>query len=212
MSTEITPPRDSEHEELMKAVELHLKGGSSTKQLLRQPTPGHIIRATPGTRIYFPERWDSFMRFTSKISSEIKIIEESRSKEIGNKIDKLTSNLESVEQEVTSCKEAINKLCAELDERPLIKETKLFDIDEKLNVIRPIPIVIEEYKDEVIASFPEIEVYAVADNEPEAISNLKTEIRNLYYELIETPKDELGKLPLSWLRIIERLIGKLEEA
>jgi len=132
--------------------------------------------------------------------------------QIRDEISELASSVESMKQELISCKEAIDTLSEELDGKPLIKETKLFDIDEKLDVIQPIPIVIEEFRDEVIASFPELEIFAVANNEPEAICDLKAEIRDLYYDLITTPKDQLGRLPLSWLRILERLIRKLGDA
>lgn len=125
---------------------------------------------------------------------------------IRSRLDDLTSTVESMKQEVASCREAIDRLREALDDRPLIKETRLFDIDETLDVIQPIPILVEEYTDEVIASFPELEVFAVGDNEPEAISNLKTAIKDLYYDLAETPQDELGKLPLRWLRILDRLV------
>ena len=165
---------------------------------------GHGISYMPMERAYIGD--------ASVFFGQIKVSEDIPSEDIVRKIDDLASSMESIKHELTSCKEAIDRLCEELDQRPLIKETKLFDIDEKLDVIQPIPIVIEEFRDEVIASVPEVELFAVANNEPEAISNLKTEIRDLYYELIETPKDELGKLPLSWLRVLERLIRKLGDA
>jgi hypothetical protein len=207
MSQEKSHTRDSGGYELIKAIEGYLASGLSVE---RPPRPKAIVttRMIPESKIYYTERWNSFTRFRSEISSKSKGIEEAPYKEIGDKINKLASSLVSIEQEVISCKEAIGKLYEELDERPLIKETRLFDIDEKLEVIQPIPIVIEEYKNEVIAGSPELEVYGVADNEPQAISNLKTGIRDLYYDLIESPKDELGKLPLSWLRILERSIRK----
>jgi len=132
--------------------------------------------------------------------------------QIRDKISELAYSVESMKQELISCKEAIDTLSEELGGRPLIKETKLFDIDEKLDVMQPITIVIEEFRDEVIASLPELEIFAVANNEPEAICNLKVEIRDLYYDLITTPKDQLGRLPLSWLRILERMIRKLGDA
>ena len=96
------------------------------------------------------------------------------------------------------------------NEVPIIKMISLFDIDEDIHVRYPIPIILEEYTTEVIASFPEIELYASANNENEAICNLKNSIKELYIALIETRKDELGKLPLSWLRILRSLIYKTE--
>jgi hypothetical protein len=140
----------------------------------------------------------------SEISNEVSVV--------GNKINDLASSMEAVKQDLALCKETIDKLREELGERPVIKQTKLFDIDEKLDVIQPIPIVIEQWSDEVIASFPEVEVFAVGSSEPEAISNLKTAIGDLYYDLIETPKDKLGRLPMSWLRILEKVLRKVGDA
>lgn len=144
----------------------------------------------------------------SKASAPIDVSEEAFSG-IRKAIDDLAASVESVSHELASCRETIDRLSERLDERPLPKETSLFDIDETLNVIQPVPIVIEESTYEVIASFPELQVFAVGDNEPEAISNLKAAIRDLYYDLVETPKDELGRLPLSWLRILERLVKRV---
>jgi len=210
MSTRPAPGQDSESDKLHKEIDHFLTGDLVTKQ-----TPKNIKIYT-GRRVasqsHYARVLAALALARSEAFSQIKISEELSSEKIRDEISKLASSVESTKQELVSHKEAIDKLCEGLDERPVIKETRLFDIDEKLAVIQPIPIVIEEFKDEVIASFPELEVYAVADSEPEAISNLKTEIRDLYYDLIETPKDELGKLPLSWLRILERLIRKLGDA
>jgi len=60
----------------------------------------------------------------------------------------------------------------------------LYDIDEKCKVLQPIPIVIEELEEEVVASFPEIETYATGVNEAEAINNLKKSITELYRDLM----------------------------
>ena len=127
-------------------------------------------------------------------------------------INVIKDDLKSIREYVSSQKENIDRLCEELEDRPIIKHTQLFDIDKELYVIQPIPVVIEEYENEVIASFPEIEVFGVGANEPEALISLKSEIKDLYYDLIESPKETLGKLPLSWYRVLERIITKIGDA
>jgi len=129
--------------------------------------------------------------------------------DIRTQIDDLASGLESVKRELNSCKKAIVKVHKELSGKPVVKQAQLFDIDETLCITHPIPIVIEDWGNEVVASFPEIEAFGLGKSEPEAIGELKDSIRELYYDLTETPKDKLGKLPLSWMRILERLIKKV---
>lgn len=129
--------------------------------------------------------------------------------ELRTKVDDLSSSFDSLEREVLSCKECINELYSEFTERPIVKETRLFDIDEDLEVLEPIPIVIEESDDEVIASFPEVEVFAVGSGEAEAINNLKGEVSRLYYELIDTPDEQLGKVPQSWKRVLGKVVRRV---
>lgn len=132
--------------------------------------------------------------------------------EVKDRVDTLYDSIESVKDEVFSCKEWLSKLEDELSERPVIKGTLLFEIDESFEVLHPIPIVIEEYKSEVIAAFPEIEVFGSGDVEAEAIINLKSEIKDLYIEIINTPEKELGQLPLKWKRILGKVIKKVGNA
>ena len=100
----------------------------------------------------------------------------------------------------------------ELKEKPITKQTELFEIDEALEVIRPIPVVIEEYDDEVIATFPEIEAFGAGLCEAEAIINLKNEIRKIFFELEGVSDDKLGKLPLSWKRVLLKVVKKIGDA
>lgn len=122
------------------------------------------------------------------------------------RIGQLDSTIKSLRKELASCRNQINSLCADLKATPSIKQTELFDISERFELIHPIPIVLEESEDEVVASFPEVELFAVGSTESEAILNLKSSIIELFSDLAGTPKNELGKLPLSWLRILNKVI------
>lgn len=128
--------------------------------------------------------------------------------EIKEKVQDLSLNLESLKTDVLSCKECIKDLCTEFSERPLVKETRLYDIAEDLEVIEPISVIIEQTEDECVVSVPEIEVFAVGTGEYEAIIKLKSAIKELYSELLDTPNDELGIVPLSWKRMLNRVIRK----
>jgi predicted RNase H-like HicB family nuclease len=129
--------------------------------------------------------------------------------ELKSKVEDLSSGFDSLKEELHSCKKCVDELYEEFTSRPMIKATELFDISEDLEVIRPIPIVIEETEDEVVASFPEVEVFAVGTGEAEAINNLKQEIQELYYELADTPNENLGRVPQSWKRVLDKVLRKV---
>lgn len=70
---------------------------------------------------------------------------------------------------------------------------------------RPVFITIETDKDTVIATLDDIEAFAYADTEFEAINNLCSEIVNIFEELKED-RDSLGPLPKRWLEYLEDTI------
>ncbi len=101
------------------------------------------------------------------------------------------------------------QLKLEVMERPLKYNSQIRDLgDETYKLTESILITIEEYlgDDTVIASFPEVEAFGEGTTETEAILNLKLSILDLYSELKETPVDELGNLPRSWLNVLQKII------
>jgi hypothetical protein len=75
----------------------------------------------------------------------------------------------------------------------------------KYSLKRPIYITIEIDKDKVIASLDDIEAFAYADTEFEAINNLCDEIVNVYEDL-NADRKNLGALPQKWLQYLEEVI------
>ena len=67
-------------------------------------------------------------------------------------------------------------------------------------------IVIEEYPDETVARWPEVEAFGSGATEAEAIAILKQDIVSLFEDLVAFSDDELGKLPRGWKRILLRII------
>ena len=93
--------------------------------------------------------------------------------------------------------------------RPVIRNIILRDLNSsKYSLKENIEISIEEYPDETIAQWPEIEVFGHGVKHPEAVLDLKNEIIDLYEDLSSTKKKELGKLPEMWLRILKKIIKK----
>ncbi|MFC1912120.1 hypothetical protein ACFLXG_03080 [Chloroflexota bacterium] len=132
--------------------------------------------------------------------------------ELRSTVDDLASGVQTLGQDLSACKECIDKLYSEFMDRPIVKETRLFDISEDLEVLTSIPIVIEETDDEVVASFPEVEVFAVGTGEAEAINKLKKAVEDLFSELIDTPDEKLGKVPLSWKRVLTKVVRRVGKA
>ena len=145
----------------------------------------------------------------SEAEGGLKFVDELELSEVKRQVDDLNLQVESVVRELEQCKEGISTILNELREKPITKQTELFEIDETLEVIRPIPVVIEEYGDEVIAIFPEIEAFGAGFCEAEAIINLKNEIRKIFFELEGVSDNELGKLPLSWKRVLLKVVKKI---
>ncbi len=75
----------------------------------------------------------------------------------------------------------------------------------KYSLKRPIYITIEIDKDKVIASLDDIEAFAYADTEFEAINSLCDEIVNIYEDL-KADRKNLGVLPRKWLEYLEDVI------
>ncbi len=70
---------------------------------------------------------------------------------------------------------------------------------------RPVYITIEREDDTVIASLDDIEAFAYADTEYEAIGKLCEEIVSIYEDLIDD-RANLGPLPTKWLTFLEETI------
>ena len=160
----------------------------------------YTFRAHPRTPL------DALELTMTELSRHASIAEELSSVKAAHELRMLASSVEHMKRELSSCKEKIDSLHRMLEERPIVRHTKIFDLGCGLHVVEAIPVVIEETEDEVIASFPEIEVFGVADTESEALLKLKKNIVDLYYDLINTTQDELGELPLSWLRVLKRIL------
>jgi hypothetical protein len=90
------------------------------------------------------------------------------------------------------------------DDRPRHKwAATISELGESGLALRaPLTVTLEDYGDEVVASYPEVEAFGSGSTEADAINDLKDEIANLYVELTETPQTKLGKLPRRWKRAL----------
>lgn len=94
-----------------------------------------------------------------------------------------------------------------LAEQGVVRNAMLCDLGREGYSLRwPITVVIEEYDEETVARLPEVEAFASAATEAEALALLKEDIIRLYEDLISTPEEQLGTLPRQWRAALLRLI------
>lgn len=128
----------------------------------------------------------------------------------------LHGRMESLERAIDSALEQVVGLSARLqalEERlasqGVTRQAMLCDLGhESYSLKCPISVVVEEYDEETVARFPEVEAFASAATEGEAIALLKQDIIELYDELLASDEDELGKLPRQWRRVLSQLVQK----
>jgi len=114
------------------------------------------------------------------------------------------------EEKIDLLLETMNELLNSLREKPISNNTFLRDLNSnKYTLKEKIEIIIEEYPNETIAKWPELEVFGQGASLSEAILDLKREIADIYEDLSNTGEKELGKIPRMWLRILKKLIMKI---
>ncbi|MCX6842121.1 MAG: hypothetical protein NTX53_07575 [candidate division WOR-3 bacterium] len=104
-------------------------------------------------------------------------------------------------------RERVNQIEHELEDRPRTYLSVITDLgDRRYTLLSDVTIALEEYKDEVVARWPDVEVYASGTTESEAVAGVKRQIVELFEELRSMKSGTLGRLPLSWKRILRRAI------
>lgn len=105
----------------------------------------------------------------------------------------------------------IENVLQSIEDRPLVYTATINDIgDDRVCLVSTINIVIEQYKDEFIARYPDLALYGEGDIEQEAILNLKKEIVSLFFDLRSIKKDELGPMPYVWQKILKRILKAIK--
>ncbi len=116
-------------------------------------------------------------------------------------IKKFTERISKLEKEFRKLKKEQSQ-----SKSPILKEVKIINLgDERICLNREIPILLEVYSDEVIATFIDAEVTGFGETEAEALDHIKENIVSLYYELIED-ENNLGPLPKRWLMVLRDII------
>ena len=101
----------------------------------------------------------------------------------------------------------VNQIEQELEDRPRTYLSVITDLgDKRYSLLSDVTIALEEYKDEVVARWPDVGVYASGPTESEAIAGIKRQVVELFKELRTMKPGSLGRMPLSWKRILRRAI------
>lgn len=116
-------------------------------------------------------------------------------------IKKFTERISKLEKEFRKLKKEQSQ-----SKSPVLKEVKIINLgDERIRLKREIPILLEVYNDEVVATFVDAEVTGFGETEAEALDHIKENIVSLYFELIED-ENNLGPLPKRWLLVMRDII------
>lgn len=116
-------------------------------------------------------------------------------------VKKFTERISKLEKEFRKFKKEQSQ-----SKSPVLKEVKVLNLgDERIRLTREIPIQLEIYRDEVIATFIDAEVTGFGETEADAMDHIKENIVSLYFELIED-ENNLGPLPKKWLMVLKDII------
>jgi hypothetical protein len=123
----------------------------------------------------------------------------------------IVERMESLSKEMETLQERLGEVEKALASQPRCRQAVLYDLgSEKYELKQALAVQVEEYDDEAVARIPELDVFASATTDGEALALLKAEVVSLYDELISSPAKELGERPTAWLRLLKHLIDVAE--
>ena len=113
--------------------------------------------------------------------------------------------------EIRELLEEVKELRTELSGRPLVSTILLSNLsDVRVTVVNPISVIVEEYDEECLARWPEVNAYGIGSTLSEAIHYLKDNIVELYYDLANRDEEILGDIADETLRTLRSYIREME--
>lgn len=114
-------------------------------------------------------------------------------------------------KEMESLLEQVSKLRTELRSRPLSSSVLISTVnDARLDVLHPIGVLVEESEDETLARWPETNSYAIGSTVGEAISDLKKNIVDQFFDMASRDSDTLGEFALATLKTLTEYLALRE--
>lgn len=124
----------------------------------------------------------------------------------------LKQQMGELQGKLSECLNLLNALTDHASNAVVLRSAAINSIivdDADVILSRPMFFLIEEYEgdDEVVARIPELQADGFGKTEIQAINELKTFVGELCQDLMQTPDEKLGKLPLQWKRILQEVVG-----
>lgn len=117
-------------------------------------------------------------------------------------------SLADLKEQVSNLQKQVEELTEAVKDAVKISNATIYELgDSQYELTTPMQIVLEEDQEETVARIPELNLYASADTDSEAINELKQEVLKLYEDLVTSDR-VLGPLPKSWLETLRKLIVK----
>jgi hypothetical protein len=128
--------------------------------------------------------------------------------DVSESFDRVALTVSKVGADVDALRRQVRQIADALEERPIIRYASLTDLGTPHFSLRvPLPIVLEEYPDQVVARWPEVEATGLGSSEPEAIWRLKQEVLDLMEDLSSSRPEGLGPEATQALQIIKRFVA-----
>lgn len=104
--------------------------------------------------------------------------------------------------------EEIRLLKEQLLDRPLVSSLSLGNLNnDRIELLKPISIILEETDEECLARWPEVNGFGIGSTISEAIRVLKKNICEIYFDITSRDKATLGELALETLSTLDEYIG-----
>jgi hypothetical protein len=163
-----------------------------------------------GSIVPFKKKTEDFKDWPSGLEETENFVVNTLKEAVEKIVDGRKEKESHLEIRINSLESEFKELKETIENKPFVKNTTIYDIDsEKYSLKIPLGILLEIYKDEVVAKFPEIEVWGSGAIEGEAINDLKLQLVTVYEELLQFEKENrLGKLPKMWLRALTNILEK----
>ena len=175
--------------------------------------PEHAIALNIG--LTFGEIKDEIARSLKQIQATavLRQVVEKSVQDLHTETIRLRRDVAKLTKEHRKLQEQVTTLLEEIEDRPIVSQTWLTDLDSDSHRVKtPILVTIEQYADEVTARWPEAETFGAAPTETLALADLKNEIVDLFEDielLKRTEPDRLGKPLQSVARVLGDTIEKL---
>lgn len=126
---------------------------------------------------------------------------------------KLRRDLAQLREETEELREQVASLFDIVESRPIVTQTWLRDLGSDTYRLRsPALVTVEEYTDEVVARWPEVEAFGAGDTETQALAALRKDIVSLVEDmehLLRAEPDRLGKPLRSVFRVLADVVEKV---